>query len=234
MIIDDEPIAHRIIQEYCNVLPHLKLVNQSYNAFEAMQFLASNSVDLMFLDINMPKLTGFDFLKTLVIKPQVIVTTAYQEYALEGFELNVCDYLLKPYSLERFLKAVNQATLQLSLSQPKDLTPLVSNEPLESVNQTIFIKSEKMHHQLALVDIIYIEACGNYCFVFHQQGKIITLSKISQFEKDLPQHLFLRVHKSFIIAKKKISSISSSQLNIGETTIPIGLTYKSKVDALIK
>ena len=114
MIIDDEPIAHRIIEEYCASLPHLRLVDHSYNALEAMRFLATNSVDLMFLDPNMPKLKGFDLLKTLTIKPQVIVTTAYQEFALEGFELDVCDYLLKPFSFERLLKAVNQGTSEIN------------------------------------------------------------------------------------------------------------------------
>ncbi|MEH6385283.1 MAG: response regulator transcription factor [Colwellia sp.] len=229
MIVDDEPIAHRIIEEYCTNLPHFKLVNHSYNALEAMQYLATNSVDLMFLDINMPKLNGFDFLKTLTIKPQVIVTTAYQEFALEGFELNVRDYLLKPFSFERFLKAANKIITESKLPLRDNLP--VSNSPdnVDDLNQRIFIKGDKAHHQIALNDILYIEACGNYCLVYCNNGKIVTHQKISQFEKELPQCLFMRAHKSFIVAKNKVNCVSSSQLEIADATIPIGQTYKKMI-----
>lgn len=234
MIIDDEPIAHRIIEEYCTSLPHFKLVNHSYNALEAMQLLATNSVDLMFLDINMPKLNGFDFLKTLTIRPQVIVTTAYQEFALEGFELNVSDYLLKPFSFERFLKAVNKVTSEntIHLSENQTIPSDVGN--VNELNQRIFIKGDKAHHQIALNDIHYIEACGNYCLVYCNDRKIVTHQKISQFEKELPQNLFMRVHKSFIIAKNKVNCVSTSQLEIAGSTIPIGQTYKKLVIEFVK
>ena len=234
MIIDDEPIAHRIIEEYCTNLPHFKLVNHSYNALEAMQFLATNSVDLMFLDINMPKISGFDFLQTLTIKPQVIVTTAYQEFALEGFELNVSDYLLKPFSFERFLKAANKITTENKLALTEHQTVSNSSNKVDDLNQRIFIKGDKAHHQIALNDILYIEACGNYCLVYCRDSKIVTHQKISQFEKELPQSLFMRVHKSFIVAKNKINSVSSAQLEISESIIPIGQTYKKLVIEFIK
>ena len=240
MIIDDEPIAHRIIEEYCSALPHLKLVNHSYNALEAMQFLATNSIDLMFLDLNMPKLKGFDFLKTLTIKPQVIVTTAYQEFALEGFELTVCDYLLKPFSFERFLKAVNKTTSELNMRLREHQIVQTSDDNVDhlsqisQIKQRIFIKGDKTHHQVALNNIQYIEACGNYCFVYCSDGKIITHQKISQFENELPKSLFMRVHKSFIVAKNKINSVSTGQLEIADSTIPIGQTYKSKISEFIK
>jgi DNA-binding LytR/AlgR family response regulator len=234
MIVDDEPIAHRIIEEYSTNLPHLKLVNHSYNALEAMQFLATNSVDLMFLDINMPKLSGFDFLKTLTVKPKVIVTTAYEEFALEGFELNVSDYLLKPFSFERFLKAVNKVTSENNIHLAEHHT--ISNIPniVEDQNQRIFIKGDKAHHQISLNDILYIEACGNYCLVFCSDGKIVTHQKISQFENELPQNLFMRVHKSFIVAKNKINSVSSGQIEVADSTIPIGQTYKKILMEFIK
>jgi DNA-binding LytR/AlgR family response regulator len=234
MVIDDEPIAHRIIEEYCTNLPHFKLVNHSYNALEAMQFLATNSVDLMFLDINMPKLSGFDFLKTLTIKPQVIVTTAYQEFALEGFELNVSDYLLKPFSFERFLKAANKITTESKLALTEHQTVSNDSDNASVLNQRIFIKGDKAHHQIALNDILYIEACGNYCLVYCRDGKIVTHEKISQFEKDLPQSFFMRVHKSFIVAKNKINSVSSAQLQIADAKIPIGQTYKKAITEFIK
>jgi DNA-binding LytR/AlgR family response regulator len=234
MVIDDEPIAHRIIEEYCTNLPHFKLVNHSYNALEAMQFLATNSVDLMFLDINMPKLSGFDFLKTLTIKPQVIVTTAYEEFALEGFELNVSDYLLKPFSFERFLKAANKITTESKLPLKDHQTISNDSSNADVLNQRIFIKGDKAHHQISLNDILYIEACGNYCLVYSRDGKVITHQKISQFEKDLPQSLFMRVHKSFIVAKNKVNCVSASQLDIAEAKIPIGQTYKKIIIEFIK
>jgi DNA-binding LytR/AlgR family response regulator len=234
MVIDDEPIAHRIIEEYCTNLPHFKLVNHSYNALEAMQFLATNSVDLMFLDINMPKLSGFDFLKTLTIKPQVIVTTAYEEFALEGFELNVSDYLLKPFSFERFLKAANKITTESKLPLKDHQTISNDSSNADVLNQRIFIKGDKAHHQISLNDILYIEACGNYCLVYCRDGKVITHQKISQFEKDLPQSLFMRVHKSFIVAKNKVKCVSASQLDIAEAKIPIGQTYKKIIIEFIK
>lgn len=238
MIIDDEPIAHKIIQNYSANLPYLKLVNQSYNALEAIQFLAKNSVDLMFLDINMPKLKGFDFLKTLTVKPHVVVTTAYEEFALEGFELNVSDYLLKPFSFERYLKAVNHITAALNTQNNASISglPIVQavTESVAHSAQRIFIKGDKTHHQVALDDIEYIEACGNYCLVYCRDGKIMTHQKISQFENDLPAQLFMRVHKSFIVAKNKINSVSTSQLNIANATIPIGQTYKRDILEFIK
>ncbi|NQY64328.1 MAG: response regulator transcription factor [Alteromonadaceae bacterium] len=234
MVIDDEPIAHRIIEEYCTNLPHFKLVNHSYNALEAMQFLANNSVDLMFLDINMPKLNGFDFLKTLTIKPQVIVTTAYQEFALEGFELNVSDYLLKPFSFERFLKAANKITAESKLPLKDHQTISNDSSYADELNQRIFIKGDKAHHQISLNDILYIEACGNYCLVYCRDDKVVTHQKISQFEKDLPQNLFMRVHKSFIVAKNKVNCVSTSQLDIAEAKIPIGQTYKKTVIEFIR
>lgn len=233
MIVDDEPIAHRIIEEYCSGLPHLELVNHSYNAMEAMQFLSTEHVDLMFLDINMPKLRGFDFLKTLVVRPQVIVTTAYQEFALEGFELNVCDYLLKPFPFDRFLTAVNKATSELTqqANQPNH----EHNETTQNMssNERIFIKGDKAHHQIALNNIKYIEACGNYCLVYCDDKKLITHQKISQFESELPISMFMRVHKSFIVAKDKIDSVTKAQINIGKSEIPIGQTYRQKITQLI-
>ena len=237
MIIDDEPIAHRIIEDYCAAVPHLALVNHSYNAFEAMEYLANHQVELMFLDINMPKLKGFDFLKTLNSRPQVIVTTAYQEFAIEGYELNVCDYLLKPFSFERFLRAVNKATTQSAPtlpSQVKDNAADIKAARQEYANQRIFIKGDKKHHQINLGDIHFIEACGNYCLVYLKGSKIMTHQKISAFEQSLPTDFFMRVHKSYLIAVDKIDSITATSITIDKSEIPIGQTYKSQVVKLIE
>lgn len=237
MIVDDEPIAHRIIEDYANALPHLTLVNHSYNALEAMAFISANSVDLIFLDINMPKLKGFDLLRALNNPPKVIVTTAYEEYAIEGYELNVCDYLLKPFSFERFIKAVNKA-----VNKPANSPETFEVAKVEAVtaapspvprSQKIFIKGDKKHHQIALADILFIEACGNYCVVKLKDGKLITHQKISGFEQDLPSGQFMRVHKSYLVAVDKIDALTASSITIQANQIPIGQTYKALVAALL-
>jgi DNA-binding LytR/AlgR family response regulator len=236
MIVDDEPIAHRIIEDYAKTLPHLTLVNHSYNALEAMAFISANSVGLIFLDINMPKLKGFDLLRALNNPPKVIVTTAYEEYAIEGYELNVCDYLLKPFSFERFIKAVNKAVSSVETAgvvKVEAVTAASASAPAPQ-NQNIFIKGDKKHHQIALADILFIEACGNYCVVKLKDGKLITHQKISQFEQDLPSGQFMRVHKSYLVAVDKIDALTASSITIQANQIPIGQTYKAAVGGLLR
>ncbi|MEH6537997.1 MAG: response regulator [Psychroserpens sp.] len=145
LIIDDEPIAHRIIEKYCENLPHLEKKGNCYNAFEAMQFLNEHTIDLLFLDLNMPKLSGFDFLKTLSNPPKIIVTTAYKEFALEGYELNISDYLLKPFSFERFIKAINKT---IDTNENKKSTPIVSTKETVPDASSFFLKGDKKHHQI--------------------------------------------------------------------------------------
>lgn len=229
IIVDDEPIAHRVIEKYCADLPFLQREANCYDALQALSLLRERRVDLIFLDINMPKLKGFDFLRTLDNPPQVIVTSAYQEYALEGFELNVCDYLLKPFSFERFLKAVNKA-MAAAGSEAGGPSPVSSAQK----PQSIFIKGDKKHHQVGLADIVYIEAAGNYSMVVLMQEEIKTPEKISDLEKMLPASEFLRVHKSFIVATTKIKEIEGNQIRLGKTTVPIGRMYKINVDKFMK
>ena len=155
LIIDDEHMAHEIIKGYCDVLSNMQLMKHCYDAIEALDYLRENTVDLIFLDLNMPKLKGFDFLKTLPNIPKVIVTTAYKEYALEGYELEVTDYLLKPFSFERFLKAVNKAV------QAKEDIP-IRNHTQKPKKGHVFLYSDKKYFQVKLDDILYIEAAGNY------------------------------------------------------------------------
>lgn len=224
IIIDDEPLAHEIIEEFCSMLPHLELKKNCYNALEAMQFLNKESVDLMFLDLNMPKLTGFAFLKTLTNPPKVIVTTAYREFALEGYELNISDYLLKPYSFERFVKAINKAIG----SQPqKSNTTDTSNETIR-----IFVKGDKKYHQIKSEEILAIEAYGNYTKIYFPEECIISHEGISYYESILPTSQFLRIHKSFIIAIDKIKQIEGNVIWVSTHKIPIGRTYKSAVNKL--
>lgn len=228
LIIDDEPIAHRIIEKYCEDLPHLEKSGNCYNAFEAMQILNECAIDLIFLDINMPKLSGFDFLKTISNPPKIIVTTAYKEFALEGYELNISDYLLKPFSFDRFVKAINKTTSNLITQKNKP--EKASNSETET--QSLFIKGDKKYHQIYFKEILYIEAYGHYCKIHLVDQMILSNEKISSYEKLLPKTNFIRCHKSFIISKNKIKEIEGNRITISSYKIPIGQTYKAKINNL--
>lgn len=227
MIVDDEPLAHELIEEFCGMLPHLKLGKNCYSAMEAMEFLNnSGSVDLMFLDLNMPKLKGFEFLRTLSNPPKVIVTTAYKEFALEGYELNVVDYLLKPFSFERLVQAVNKA-LATNIATP----PTLGSQKQDHKSR-LFIKGDKKYHQVFSHEIQFIEAYGNYSKIYLMDQLIISHEKISHFETILSENDFMRVHKSFIVALDKIKTIEGNRINIGKHEVPIGQTYKSVLSKL--
>lgn len=226
IIVDDEPLAHELIEQFCNMLPHLKLEKHCYNAMEAIQFLNENTIDFMFLDINMPKLNGLDFLRTLSPPPKTIITTAYKEHALEGFELNVVDYLLKPFSFERLVKAVNKVVQ----TEPK--TTEIKGISTSERGERFFIKGDKKYHQVASDEILYIEADGNYTKIFLIDEMIVSHEKISNFEALLPQDSFLRVHKSFIVALDKIKFIEGNRIQVETYIIPIGETYKSRISSL--
>ncbi|MEO1216796.1 MAG: LytTR family DNA-binding domain-containing protein [Bacteroidota bacterium] len=228
LIIDDEPIAHRIIEGYCAELPHLQKVGNAYNAFEASVIVAEQKVELIFLDLKMPKMTGFEWLKTLPQAPKIIVTTAYKEFALEGYELDILDYLLKPFSFPRFLKAVNKATETEKISSPE--SPIVQS----GNSQRFFLKGEKKYHQIHTDDILFVEAYGNYCKIYLMNEMILSHEKISNFENLLSKQNFLRVHKSFIVATEKIKLIQGNQIFIQDHKIPIGQTYKSQINQLLK
>lgn len=226
LIVDDEPIAHRIIENYCENLPYLEKKGSCYNAFEALQFLNEDTVDLMFLDINMPRLSGFDFLKTLPNPPKIIVTTAYKEFALEGYELNVSDYLLKPFSFDRFLKAINK-TFD-STQNKKSSVALPPNETEPNIN-SFFLRGDKKHHQIHFEDLLFIEAYGHYTKVYLKNEMIVSPQKISDLEQLLPKTNFIRTHKSFIVAKDKIKQIEGNRILIDAYKVPIGQTYKENI-----
>lgn len=229
LIIDDEPLAHELIEEFCSMLPHLELQKNCYNAMEAMQYLNGNNVDLIFLDLNMPKLKGFDFLRTLVTPPRVIVTSAYKEFALEGYELNVADYLVKPFSFERFVKAINKALESTTSSIPTQ----TEGTPPPDHSIRFFVKVDKKYHQISSADILFIEAFGNYTKLHLTDNLLVSSEKISHLEELLPEKNFLRVHKSYIVALDKITTIEGNRISITEHKIPIGQTYKSKVNELL-
>ncbi|WP_338116849.1 LytTR family DNA-binding domain-containing protein [Tenacibaculum soleae] len=228
LIIDDEHIAHKIIMEYCEMLPHLELQKNCYNALEALEYLNTHTVDLIFLDLNMPKLKGFDFLKILSSPPKVIVTTAYSEFALEGFELSVSDYLLKPFSFERFLKAVNKV---------KDVTNVVQKQVLEEISTSekrIFLRQNKSYLQVEIDVILFIEASGNYTKVITKDETITIREKVSDLLESLPNNDFIQVHKSFAIATKYIKKIEGNRIHIDSHIIPIGKLYKANLNKILK
>lgn len=227
IIIDDEYLAHEVIKEYCDMLPNMELMKNCYDAFEAFEYLSEHNVDLIFLDLNMPKLKGFEFLRTLPNPPKVIVTTAYKEYALEGYELNIADYLLKPFGFERFLKAVNKA-----VGSSKKTTSTKIEVQTESAG-SIFLKENKKYTQVKISSMLYLEASGNYTKVVTFDQSITIRGKISDLLSELPEEDFLQVHKSFAVAVKHINNVIGNRLFMGDHKIPIGKIYKSNLDSLI-
>jgi len=230
MIIDDEPLAHEIIQDYLTELPFVEVIHQAYNAVEALGYLNHQQVDLLFLDINMPKLSGIDFLKVLNNKPQVIITSAYRQYALESFDLDVCDYLLKPYRFERFLKAVNKAHQQFQFKKE-----IAANLIEEKKSKTLFIKVDKKLIQLNIDQISFLEAYGNYVKVWVNEKMYLTPRTLISFEKELvgEDDKFIRIHKSYIVKKDQINAIENKTIKMNnKQELPIGKNYKQLVKSL--
>jgi DNA-binding LytR/AlgR family response regulator len=233
MIIDDEPLAHEIILDYLTELPFIEVSHQAYNAVEAMNYLNQHSVDLLFLDINMPKLSGIDFLKVLKNKPQVIITSAYRQYALESFDLDVTDYLLKPYRFERFLKAVNKVHQQVQLQHDISQHNVVKERELNE--GTLFIKVDKKLIQLNIDDITFLEAYGNYVKVWVHEKMYLTPRTLVSFEKELvaDDEKFIRIHKSYLVQKKQISSIENKIVAMSnQQKLPIGKNYHHLIKSL--
>lgn len=223
IIIDDEPLAIEIVESYVSKVDQLKLSGTFRNAIQAFAFLQEQPVDLIFLDIQMPKLSGIDFLKTLKNPPKVILTTAYRDYALDGFELEVVDYLLKPIPFERFLKAVAKV-----LHQPANMqASLVRTDQLS--DDYVYFKVDKKMVKTRMSDVLYIESIKDYVKVRTLEKEIITQQKISYLEESLPRGQFLRVHRSFIVNIEKIDAYSASDVEIGKHNIPIGRNYKNDV-----
>ncbi|WP_424492606.1 LytR/AlgR family response regulator transcription factor [Salinimicrobium sp. GXAS 041] len=222
LIIDDEPVAHDIIKGYCDLLPNMNLMKHCYDAIEALDYLRENPVDLIFLDLNMPKLKGFEFLRIIKEAPAVIVTTAYKEHALEGFELDVVDYLLKPFSFERLLKAINKSTHLKSRMKPFE-SPLITEE------EQVFLYSDKKHIRVKLNDILFVEAAGNYCKVVLAENQILIREKISDVLDILDSEKFIQVHKSFIVSKNKIETIQGNRIQMIEHQIPVGKSFKNNL-----
>ncbi|MBN2167556.1 MAG: response regulator transcription factor [Marinilabiliaceae bacterium] len=231
IIIDDEFPARVLLKEYVDKIPDLELAGSFSSPVDAISIIQSGIVDVMFLDIQMPDISGIDFIKTLSKKPLIVFTTAYMEYAIEGYQLDVLDYLLKPFSFERFLKTINKVTEKLAFTEPTphnidNLSEL--NKPDKS---HIIIKADHKIHRVKFNQILYIEGLREYVSFFCKNEKIITLESLRRLEDVLPDDMFLRVHKSYIVNINSVKSLYGNQLIIEgtEKIIPIGKSYKDNV-----
>jgi DNA-binding LytR/AlgR family response regulator len=222
LLVDDEPPALKILEQYIAMADQLEIVGSCNNAFQAMELLKKNNIDIIFLDIQMPKLTGTSFLKTLTHKPQVIFTTAYKEFASDAFDLDAIDYLVKPFSVERFLKAVNKIT-QLNT------TPAEKEKSVNTPDVSfLYFRSERKMIKVFLDDILYVESIKDYIKIYRVSDKpLLVKQSISTIEAMLPQHLFTRVHRSFIVSVVKVTAFTSQDIEIGNIEIPIGRLYST-------
>ncbi len=233
IVVDDEPLALDILEDYISKVPFLTMVKRSTNPIEALQIVQAGGIDVVFLDIQMPELTGIQFLKIAGNKCHFILTTAYPQYALESYDLNVSDYLLKPIAFDRFYKAVekvhNQTKTQENTApvQPAYSAPVPQNTS-NPVQDFIFVKTEHKIQKIYLHDILYIEGLKDYISIFTKDERIITLQSMKKMEEALTKGQFIRVHKSYIVAVDKIESIERSRITIGDKIIPVGDTYRDE------
>jgi len=216
IIVDDEPLAREGLERLVREAGFLDMVANCSSAMEANRILSAEKIDLMFLDIQMPRMRGTDFLRTLEVQPKVIITSAYTDFALEGFELNVLDYLLKPITPERFLKAVNRA-----------------REVISKEGAWFFVRTGNNFEKIVFNELLFIEAAQNYCALHTTRGKFLTLSTIHALEEQLPQDQFLRVQKSYIVSINKIQSVNALEVVIGQHTIPVGKNYREVLQDLV-
>ena len=229
LIIEDEPIAREVLRDYIRKLDDFEVAGEFENALEALSFMKQNRVDLIFLDINMPQLSGLDFLRSLSHPPKTIITTAYRKYALEGFDLQVLDYLLKPYSFERFFQAIEK--YYESLTYP--ITLHNTDSPI-SHTAYLYLQDNRKTHKVYLSDISLIESKGEYIQVRSGKKMVMTRSSLSAMEQLLPNDRFIRTHNSFIVSIAHISAFTASTVEIGDTEIPISRKYKNLVMKSLK
>lgn len=220
LIVDDEPVARKGLEEYVREVEFLNLIGKCENAMKAVSFLNQGNVNLLLLDIHMPKLSGIDFLKTIKNPPMVIFTTAYSDYALEGYALDIIDYLVKPIPFERFLKAVQKA---------RDFYTLQLKAEAASTQDYFFVKVDHKFEKVNFSDVLYVEAMQNYCIIHVPDRKMITYITFSGLESQLPADKFLKVHKSFLVSLEKVKSLDGNEIIIGSARIPISRGLKDEV-----
>ena len=223
LIVEDEPLARNLITDYVKKVPFLNLIQACSNPMEALEILRNNPVDILFLDIQMPEITGITFLKILQKKPLVILTTAYSQYALESYELDVVDYLLKPITFDRFLKAVDKASQRLKTTTS---APVAAKPTQESQQSFVFVKDGTKLVKINFDDILYVEGLKDYVTIHTPTQKIVSLQRLKVLETQLPADRFIRIHHSYIIALKAIDAIHKGEVQIGNQFIPISDTYR--------
>jgi len=230
IIVDDEPLARSVIRKHLENIPNTEVVAECKNAVEAMPMLRNNNVDLMFLDIQMPGLTGIAFLKTLAHPPRVIIVTAYRDFAIDGFDCDVVDYLLKPVSFERFLKAMNR------FFDLQEHTPVILDEKDFSLSPDLFMyaRENKKVQKIYLRDIIYIESLKEYVRIHTRERRVVSKMQIGQLERQLPDTHFLRIHKSFIVNTAFITAFTATSVELGQFELTISRTYKDSVMKALK
>lgn len=223
IIIEDEPLAAEILQDYISDIPFLTLKNSYTDAIKALDDMRNYDIDVIFLDINLPKLKGLDFIQTLKNPPHIIITTAYHEYALSGYELNIVDYLLKPIEFNRFLKAVNKLKL---ITSPKAAAAPVF---VPTGREYMFVNTSKKKVKVYFKDILYIESLKEYVKIVTAEKILVTKFQLGQMEAQLPKADFLRIHRSFVVSKEGIDAYTSTEIEINNKQLPIGRNYKELV-----
>ena len=248
IIVEDEPLARQLLEQYVRKVPHLELLKAFSNPLEALDFLRNNEVDILFSDIQMPEITGITLLKILQKKPLIILTTAYSEYAIEGYELDVIAYLLKPITFEKFLKAVEKATQLKSEKQPlieeKRAIPVIASDSLTTkgvaqaipndIQPFIFVKDGTKLVKIRLPDILYIEGLKDYVSIYTREKKIVTLQTLKSLETQLPDNQFIRIHNSYIVSLEGIDAIDKERVQIGKSFLPISDTYRKAFKEFIE
>jgi len=226
LIVDDEPLAIEVIENHIDQLEDLEVVATARNAIKAFEILEREDIDLVFLDIQMPKLTGIDFLKSIKNPPKVIFTTAYIDYALESYELDVVDYLVKPVSFQRFLKAVNKYS---AFTKPQTAQTISSSSSVSSEKDFLFVKADRKNHKVGFSEIRYVESVKDYIKIHLKDKRLTVKNTLTSFEEDLPTSDFLRIHRSYIVNLNFITAFTTHDIEINSIEIPIGISYKQKV-----
>ncbi len=222
LLVDDEPPALEILRTYITGMPSLEIAGECNHAMAAFEFLQRNRVDLIFLDVHMPRLLGTDLLKALPNPPKVIFTTAFRDYAVEGFELGAIDYLLKPYSFDRFLRAVHKALNLEQRNQP------AQNDSVTQTDRFLYVRADRKMVKVMVDDILYVESLKDYVRILLKEQQVITKQTITALEEMLPENDFVRIHRSFIVSLNKINSYNQHAVFLGKTELPVGPLYKQE------
>ena len=232
LAVDDEPLALDVIADHASKIPFLTLKNRSRNAFEAIEIIEKGNIDLVFLDIQMPELTGFELVQSLTKKPLIVFTTAYPSFALESYEMDAVDYLVKPIPFNRFLKASNKVKQRLNL--PVGNTTIPAESLIEATQDYIFVKSEYKTIKIFVQEIIFIESMKEYVAFHLKDRKVLSLLSLSAVEEALNRDKFVRVHRSFIVSLDKIDSLERNLIRLGNTSITVGENYREAFNAIVE